>query len=123
MEAMASLGWARTQDKFAATLRRGAWYPVVEEGGSDQLVIQVGQARVSMKRGMLLVRNEPPTHWSVVVRTGVMRPTWGGQHNVSDNTYAVCPKCAERQFFDGQPRTIECRRCHQNSPVDWSVTC
>ena len=120
---MPANSWARTQDKFAATLRRGAWYPVVEEDPAGQVVVQVGQERVTLKREMALVRTEPPTHWSVVVRTGVMRPTWGGQHNVSDNTYAVCPHCAERQFFDGQPRAIECRRCHKNSPVDWSTTC
>jgi len=120
---MPPLGWARTQDKFAATVRRGAWYPVVEASGADQVVIQVGQEKVALKREMLLVREEPPSHWSIVVRTGVMRPTWGGQKNVGDNTYAVCPHCAERQFFDGQPKTIECRRCHKVSPVDWSVTC
>jgi hypothetical protein len=120
---MGQRGWARSSNKFADALRRGAWYPVVDERGGEKLVVQVDQSQIEVAKGNLLIRVDPPTHWSIVVRTGVMRPTWSGPHSAGDTTYAVCPHCSERQFFDAKPNTLECRRCHRSSPVDWQTTC
>src|ERR1041384_7351452 len=33
----------------------------------------------------------PPDHWSIVARTGVLRPTLGGRGGDVVTTYAVCP--------------------------------
>ncbi len=104
-----TLGWARCADNVADVLRRGAWYPVVEE-------LADGHAEVT-------VRVEPPDHWSVVVRTGVLRPTLGGKGMEVVTTYAVCPLCHYRQDFAGKPATLRCVRCGATSPVDWTETC
>ena len=80
MGAMARRGWARITDSVADILRRGAWYPVVDETPDGHVVVDVREGvQVRLKREDVTVRSEPPTTWSVVVRTGVLRPTLGGQ--------------------------------------------
>ncbi len=117
---MSTMGWARCTTN-SDVLRRGAWYPVIEETGDGHVVVQMDQQRLSISRGDVRVRAEPPDRWSIVVRTGVMRPTWSGVKVA--NTYAVCPHCRERKEFDGKPEVLECVRCRKTAPVDWSETC
>jgi hypothetical protein len=114
--------WARCLDNVADVLRRGAWYPVIEESGEDAVVVEVRKKPVRLSREDLSVRDTPPDSWSVVVRTGVLRPTLGGGLDVV-TTYAVCPHCHERQDFKGKPDRLKCTRCGQESVVDWSETC
>jgi hypothetical protein len=118
---MATHGWARCTSSHADVLRRGAWYPVVEETSDGQVVVQMEQQRLHVSRADVRFRSDPPDQWSIVVRTGVMRPTWSGVKVA--NTYAVCPHCRERNEFEGHPTTLECTRCHRSAPVDWSETC
>jgi len=116
---MSSLGWARTTSRTADTLRRGAWYPIVEKTPDGHVVVvQVDNRPVRVSRVDVEVRAEPPAEWCVVNRTGVMRPTFGGQAPLP--RYAVCPHCRERQDFDGNPTTLMCQRCKKESAVDWS---
>ncbi len=114
--------WARCLDNVADVLRRGAWYPVLEETPDGKVVLEVRQKPVRLSLVDVRVREIPPDHWSVVVRTGVLRPTLGGGQDVV-TTYAVCPHCLERQDFSGRPASLKCTRCAQVSPVDWSETC
>ena len=118
---MATLGWARCTDNVADVLRRGAWYPILEEA-VDHIVVEVRGARVRVSPADVRVRRDPPDHWSVVVRTGVLRPTLGGGRDVA-RTYAVCPRCYSRKEFTGKPAGLQCERCGATSPVDWSETC
>src|SRR2546430_10823690 len=74
-----TLGWARCADNVADILRRGAWYPIVEESADGHVVVEVRQQRVRLSRTDVTIRKEVPDHWSVVVRTGVLRPTMGGR--------------------------------------------
>src|SRR5436190_184225 len=68
MGAMARRGWARITDSVADILRRGAWYPVVEETPDGHVVVDVREGvQVRLKREDVTVRVEPPTRWSVVV--------------------------------------------------------
>ena len=120
---MAKLGWARCSGNVADVLRRGAWYPIAEESPDGRVAVDVHGRRVWLSRADLSVRHDPPERWSIVVRTGVLRPTLGGQGRDVVNTYAVCPHCHERQDFTGKPATLRCVRCDATSPVDWSETC
>lgn len=117
-----SRGWARCLDNVADVLRRGAWYPIIEETPDGNVVIEVRQKPVRLSRDDLTLRDSPPDTWSIVVRTGVLRPTLGGGHEVV-TTYAVCPHCHERQDFSGRPAVIQCLRCSRESKVDWLETC
>ncbi len=120
---MAKLGWARCTDSVADVLRRGAWYPILEDTGDGHVILSVREQRVRLSRNDLHVRLEPPDRWSVVVRTGVLRPTLGGKGKEVVTTYAVCPRCHERQDFAGKPATLNCTRCGASAPVEWSETC
>jgi hypothetical protein len=120
---MTKLGWARCTDSVADVLRRGAWYPIVEESADGHLVVEVRGRGVRLARSDLNVRDDPPDRWSIVVRTGSMRPTLEGRGRGLLSTYAVCPHCHERRDFAGSPPNLACTRCGATSPVDWSGTC
>jgi hypothetical protein len=120
---MANLGWVRCNDNVADVLRRGAWYPVAEELADGRVAVEIRGRRVWLNRADISVRADPPEHWSIVVRTGVLRPTLSGQGREVTNTYAVCPRCHARQDFTSKPATLRCAGCDATSPVDWSETC
>ena len=116
---MSSLGWARSLSSAADLLRRGAWYPILEKAEDGHVVVvEVDKKPVRVSRIDIKVRETAPDSWCVVKRTGVMRPTWGGQKILTE--YAVCPHCRERQELDGTPDKMACQRCRQTSPVDWA---
>lgn len=114
------LGWATAAPGLADVLRRGAWYPIVEESADGTVVVEVDQQRLSFRREDLRIRPDRPVMWSIVIRTGVMRPTLAGPRLVT--SYAVCPDCTGRQEFEGQPETLMCGRCRRASKVDWTTT-
>jgi hypothetical protein len=117
-------GWARCLDNVADILRRGAWYPIVEETEDGKVVIEVRRRPVRISRIDVTVRETPPDSWSIVVRTGLLRPTLGSREGEEvTTTYAVCPHCQERQDFTGKPASLKCPRCKKESKVDWSETC
>jgi len=121
---VAPRGWARCLDNVADVLRRGAWYPIIDETSDGKVVIEVRQKPVRLSRIDVTVRETAPDHWSIVVRTGVLRPTLGGRGGEDViTTYAVCPHCHERQDFSGKPDALTCTRCKNKSRVDWSETC
>jgi hypothetical protein len=113
--------WARCSDSVADVLRRGAWYPILEET-REHVVVEVRRRPVYLSREDVAIRAIAPDHWSVVVRTGMLRPTLGGGGAVTTR-YVVCPRCHHRQDFDGAPAELRCDRCGEQSPVDWSETC
>jgi hypothetical protein len=115
------LGWARCLDNVADVLRRGAWYPIIEETTDGKVVIEVRKRPVRVSRVDVAVRNVAPDRWSIVVRTGILRPTLGGREGTdTTTTYAVCPHCQERQpprhprEQDQVDRGKCCRDQHEN---------
>ena len=117
-------GWARCLDNVADVLRRGAWYPIVGETDDGKVVLEVRKRPVRVSRIDVAVRDIAPDQWSIVVRTGLLRPTLGGREGEEvTTTYAVCPHCQERQDFTGKPSSLKCLRCKRESKVDWSETC
>ncbi len=117
-------GWARCLDNVADVLRRGARYPIVDETDDGKVVLEVRKKPVRVSRIDVAVRDTPPDRWTIVVRTGLLRPTLGGREGEEvTTTYAVCPHCQERQDFTGKPDQLKCLRCAKESKVDWSETC
>ena len=111
--------WATGTTGQADVLRRGAWYPVVDET-AEEVVLEVDHQPMRVRREEVRIRSDRPTMWSVVVRTGVMRPTLAGQKVVT--SYAVCPDCTGRQEFEGEPESMMCTRCRRAAKVDWQTT-
>ncbi len=120
---MATLGWARCTENVADILRRGAWYPIIEESADGHVVVAVRGTTIRLKAADVRVRRQPPDRWSIVVRSGVLRPALGGQGREVVNTYAVCPHCHQREDFERKPASVTCSRCGATAPVDWSETC
>lgn len=112
-------GWATGAPGVADVLRRGAWYPILEEREDATILVEVDHMPMKFRRDEVRIRLERPDMWSVVTRTGVMRPTLSGPKLVT--SYAVCPDCTGRQEFDGQPETLMCVRCRRAAKVDWST--
>src|SRR5260370_7202109 len=98
-----TLGWARCADNVADILRRGAWYPVVEESPDGHVVVEVRQQRVRLARTDVTVRADPPDHWSIVVPTGVLRPTLGGRGTDVVPTSPPSPLRHYPQTFPAKP--------------------
>lgn len=119
--------WARCTDSVADTLRRGAWYRIVDDADGDNVVLEVRGRPMRFARADLTIREEAPTRWSVVVRTGVLRPTLGGATGRDIiTTYAVCSACAYRQELPqdrSKPPALTCERCSRGSDVEWAETC
>src|SRR5437899_12803085 len=87
-----TLGWARCAENVADILRRGAWYPIVEESTDGQVVVEVRQQRVRLSRADVTIRTEVPDRWSIVVRTVVLRLTLGGRGRDVGTSYAYLPR-------------------------------
>lgn len=119
--------WARCTSGVADILRRGAWYAVIGALDPEGVLLEVRGHRVRFPRADLVIRPGPPARWSIVVRTGVLRPTLGGERGRElITTYAVCPYCANRQDLPDRPRkpsSLTCAGCARESAIDWAETC
>jgi hypothetical protein len=113
-------GWATGAPGTGDILRRGAWYPILEDAG-DEVILEVDTHPLRLPRKKVIIRDQQPDQWSIVVRTGVMRPTLAGA-KAAATTYAVCPDCTARQEFEGRPESLMCTRCRRAAKIDWSTT-
>src|SRR5258708_18380386 len=106
---MGTLGWARCIDSVADVMRRGAWYPILEETGDGHVVLDVHQRKLRLSRQEIRVRKDQPSRWSIVVRTGTLRPTLSRRRdNEITTTYAVCPHCHQPQDVTREPAPGAC---------------
>ena len=53
------LGWARCLDNVADVLRRGAWYPIVDDSDDDKVVLEVRKKPVRVSRIDVTLRDTP----------------------------------------------------------------
>ena len=109
-------GWARVGPSGAHTLRRGAWYPVVRISSSNIVVLDVNRKNVPVDKRLLEIRYHPPEGWTVVQCEPRMLQRVG---RLFPLTYAVCPKCRNRQAFEAQKSELTCDRCKSTAPLTW----
>jgi hypothetical protein len=99
--------WARVRPGIECTLRRGAWYPVVELTPTEA-VLAVNRQALRIPRASVQILPLRPPFWSLVRR----RP---------DNfRYAVCPRCSRRRPFLDASTKLRCDRCRGLFAVAWS---
>lgn len=116
--------WARVRRAGGHNLRRGAWYPVVNDAKPTIVFLDVNRRNVAMDRTLLEFRDAPPEAWSVVERMEDDAPP-DGHPNWADLalTYGVCPKCRARANLpDGAP-SAACPDCGETSRIDWANPC
>ena len=118
-----SMGWARVYPTVkrvrSKTLRRGAWYQVVQDEQPDRVAIQMGSRTVRVPRRLLDIRRRRPSHFSVVTRVGYTEdPARKSQHNLGKR-YVVCPVCSHRVALRGKPDDMLCPQCGHQDQVGW----
>ena len=115
--------WARvyptTKRTRAKSLRRGAWYPVVNNELPDRVSLQMGTKAVAVPRSILEIRQFRPEHFSVVNRAEYQdAPNRKSVYNLG-KVYAVCPACSQRLALWGEPQTKACTKCGHKGDVGW----
>ncbi|MGD8727524.1 MAG: hypothetical protein PVH40_07755 [Gemmatimonadales bacterium] len=121
---MTAKQWARVKDAAVHGLRRGAWYPVVAEGSSDIIVLNVSTRNVPVPRDLLDLSDEKPSRWSVVQ----WKPEERGAQRASEVgfglTYVVCPSCRARARIDAtEPELMICPECAGEFEIEWTSRC
>jgi hypothetical protein len=118
-----AMGWARVQPLGAHFLRRGAWYPVVNDKTASLIVLDVARRNVAVSRRSVELRAARPDAFSIVIRSpDDPKP---GKINGKDFglTYAVCPRTRARVAYQGRPMQLECPICDCEHDVDWDSPC
>ena len=116
--------WARVLQSGAFGLRRGAWYPVVNDNVAGMIVLDVSKRNVPVDRKTVELSDDKPTVWSVVdwppERPVPQRMT---EQNLP-RTYAVCPYCRSRsQGVSPDVKEMQCTECGAHAKVDWDNPC
>jgi len=115
--------WARVLESGAHGLRRGAWYPVVNDSKTAIVILDVNKNNVPVDRKTLELADEKPEKWSVVK----WDPTKPLPRRISQQNlpliYAVCSQCRHRAELGNAQTTLDCKECGKTSEVDWVNTC
>lgn len=116
--------WARVKLSGAHNLRRGAWYPVVNDNNAKLVVLDVAKRNVPVPRESVELAEEKPTRWSVV-KFNTDKPIPARiSHEKLPLTYAVCPHCRARSVeVSDATTTLTCDECGKESEVDWDNPC
>ncbi len=123
------LGWARLwfaakrEDEGEASLRNGAWYPVLSSG-VNRAVLEVSGQRVAVPQDLVEVRDKRPDRFTVVYRTYDDPNPARGTRADAGRRYGVCPKCATRIPFRMGiiPSRTTCHKCKHEGIVAWWET-
>jgi hypothetical protein len=86
---MTAKQWARVRNAGVYGLRRGAWYPVVAEGSSGMIVLNVSMRNVPVPRDSIDLSDDEPSCWSVVQ----WHPQERGAQRASEIGFGL-PECA-----------------------------
>jgi hypothetical protein len=112
---MAELRWARLRVEAPCSLRRGAWYRVVEVG-NDEVLINVNGKPQAVSRDLVEVQDVLPKRWTVVRSSIPAR----GLSPVSRDGYVVCPRCRHRAPMPAKTTpSLRCPRCNEMSEIAW----
>ncbi len=121
-------GWARVwptvKRPVSRNLRRGAWYPVVEDPEAERVFLAITNREVAVPRRIVQVRPRLPRphRFSVVYcLRGERNPARGTAADLG-NTYAVCPHCSARLRLFAHQLTVRCTDCGHEEEVAWWET-
>ena len=115
--------WARVTRAGIGGLRRGAWYPVLNENKSDVVVLDVNKKAVPADRSMFDFTSEKP-HKRSVVRLDPQKDAaeLAGEAGLGP-LYGVCPNCSGRANLKQDDTQLKCRVCELLFEIDWSAAC
>ena len=116
--------WARVKLSGAHNLRRGAWYPVVNDSNPKIVVLDVAKRNVPVPRESVELADGKPEKWSVVkFNSEKALPARVSQEGLP-LTYAVCPFCRARSVeVEVDMPSLKCDECGRETAVDWENPC
>ncbi len=114
---MPELSWARVKTDLHLGLRRGAWYRVIRETGS-QVILDVDHQPATILREYLEFASVRPDRWTIVERPSDVAGAaagWG-------QSYGVCPLCTHRASLVHPVVEARCSKCGGTFLIDWSAS-
>jgi hypothetical protein len=124
--ASALSGWARlwaiAHPRTRPMLRSGAWYPVVSDSGSPEVILKVRHRDVRLPVQLVEVRKDRPRKFTVVFRSQVEGNPAAGTRRDLGRRYAVCPASGHRIRLRGRPAKVECPGCGYRGEIAWDET-
>ena len=113
---MPELSWARVKTDLHLGLRRGAWYRVIRETGS-QVILDVDHQPATVLREYLEFVSVRPDRWTIVERPSDVAGAAAG----GGQSYGVCPHCTHRAPFVHPVVEARCTKCGGTFLIDWSA--
>jgi hypothetical protein len=115
--------WGRVGRAGVPGLRRGAWYPVLDDARPDSVTLDVNRQSVTVERGLVELTTEKPRKWSVV--------RWNPREDEAKRasqanlgpTYGVCPNCRGRSNLHLSDTQRKCPVCELLFEIDWGSAC
>ena len=114
---MPELSWARVKTDLHLGLRRGAWYRVIRETGS-QVILDVDHRPATILQEYLEFASVRPDRWTIVERPSDVAGAaagWG-------QSYGVCPHCTHRASLVHPVVEARCSKCGGTFLIDWSAS-
>jgi len=114
---MPELSWARVKTDLHLGLRRGAWYRVIRETGS-QVILDVDHRPATILQEYLEFASVRPDRWTIVERPSDVAGAaagWG-------QSYGVCPLCTHRASLVHPVVEARCSKCGGTFLIDWSAS-
>jgi hypothetical protein len=123
MTTPSSRQWARIKRPSGHGLRRGAWYPVLDDTRGDALTLNVGSQSVTVDRATVELTSEKPHKWSVVRWNPRDDEARLAAQAMLGPTYGVCPNCRGRSNLDATDTQKKCPVCELLFEIDWGSSC
>lgn len=115
--------WGRLLRPGGHGLRRGAWYPVLDDAQPDAVTLDVNRQSVTVERALIELATEKPRKWSVVRwNTREDEAKRASQANLG-TTYGVCPNCRGRANIELSDTQRKCPVCELLFEIDWGSSC
>jgi len=111
-------GWARVwstvKPEDSKVLRKGAWYPILADTGTERIVLEINGEPVMVPRKILQIQGKDEA--SAPANFAVVR---GRRRADGPSRYVVCPKCKARAELFAKPTTVTCHKCRHRGDVAW----
>ena len=120
---MTAKKWARVKQDGAHGLRRGAWYPVVNDKKHDLVIVDVNKKNVPVSRILVDLTDDAPSRWSVVAWDAADRGSQRASESRFGLVYGVCPDCRARVSLEEGTDGATCPECGGEFAVDWDHLC
>ncbi len=123
LQPLGRYGWHTLQQERVGVLRRGAWYPVLDDERIRWVVLDLIDRELTVPSELLEFRNGQPRSFSVVGCSDQDPNPVRGTAADLGSLYAVCPQSHDRVGLHGRPHRLTCPDCGAEYPVERQPIC